>query len=236
MVLVQRGKEVEATHKELDGEIEAFTKEKEENIATKASHKKDIYSQIDAKVKGEHEVNKELPEHLQDSIDEDKIRDTGSLFSVEEKKVAKKEEKKEEPKEVKREEPKEEKKEEKKLEKVLPVKKEAIKPKKAQPKLEESPKKKGFRARIKDAITSTSFPSVKSDSKAKTPSGKVKATEAKVDAKSAKADVKEAVKDTRAAEKDVKVDKSESISTSHFDDAVSIHEDGKKAGLFKEEI
>ncbi|GEQ71316.1 hypothetical protein JCM33374_g4998 [Metschnikowia sp. JCM 33374] len=273
-------KEVEATHKELDGEIEALTKEKEENIATKASHKKDIYSQIDEKVKGEHEVNKELPEHLQDSIDEDKIRDTGSLFSVDEKKVAKKEEKKEEPKEVKKEEPKEEKKEEKKLEKVLPVKKEAIKPKKAQPKVEESPKKKGFRARIKDAFTSTSLPSVKSDSKAKTASGKVKATEAKVDAKSTKADVKEAVKDTKAevkdavkdtktevkeaekdtktevkesaketkaevkdaakdtkaAEKDVKVDKSESISTSNFDDALSIHEDGKKAGLFKEEI
>lgn len=88
----------EASHKELDEEITNLEKEKEEHISTKASHKKEILLEIDEKVKGEHAINKELPEHMQEEIDEDKVRDTGSLFSVDESKAAKKEAKIEETK------------------------------------------------------------------------------------------------------------------------------------------
>lgn len=86
----------EKTHGELDDELSKLEKEKEEHIATKASHKKDILLEIDEQVKDEHKINKELPEHLQSEVDEWKFRDTGSLFSVEKKPVEVVEEKKDE--------------------------------------------------------------------------------------------------------------------------------------------
>ena len=39
---------------------------------------------IDEKVKDEHKINSELPEHLREEVDEGKIRDTSSIFSGEE--------------------------------------------------------------------------------------------------------------------------------------------------------
>lgn len=251
-------KEVEGSHKELDGEIEALKKEKEDNVATKATHKKDIQQQIEEKVKGEHEINKQLPEHLQETIDEDDIRDTGSLFTVEEKKV----EPKVEPKAETKAEPKVESKEEKKETVASPVKKEVAKPKKAEADSDASQKKKGFRARLKGAFHSA-VPSVgagkldakapsktdaKKDLKTETKAAK---TDAKADAKSFKEDVKSETKnfkddvksetknfkdDVKAEAKAEKKDKQESINTSNFGDELSIHENGKKTGFFKEEI
>lgn len=41
-------------------------------------------SAIDEKVKFEKRLNDELPPHLKRDIDEDKLRDTGSLFAEDE--------------------------------------------------------------------------------------------------------------------------------------------------------
>lgn len=82
-------KESEESHKQLDSEIEALEQEKKEHIDTKASHKKSILQEIEDKIKGEHEINNELPEHMQDTVDEDKYRDVGSLFTIEKKEAPK---------------------------------------------------------------------------------------------------------------------------------------------------
>lgn len=71
------------SHKELDDQLAQLEKEKEEHIATKVSHKKEISLEIEDKIKEEHKINKELPEHLQLEIDEARFKDTGSLFSAE---------------------------------------------------------------------------------------------------------------------------------------------------------
>ncbi|OBA22702.1 hypothetical protein METBIDRAFT_9074 [Metschnikowia bicuspidata var. bicuspidata NRRL YB-4993] len=187
--------EIDNNHKELHGEIEALSKEKEDKIATKANHKKDIHLQVDDLVKGEHEVNKHLPEHMRESIDEDKIRDMGSLFSSDEEKETKKETKKAEPKEAKKEVT------------PVPVKSEPVKKVEASPK--NSSKKKGFRARLKSAFQ----PPVAS-----------------------KQDVKTPKESNAASSKTVKADRQESISTSNFDDEISIRGNQNTKGHFKEEI
>lgn len=70
-------------HEELDQQLAALETEKEENIATKAAHKKEILEHIDEKILDEKKINKELPEHLQTEIPEHRYRDVGSLFTVE---------------------------------------------------------------------------------------------------------------------------------------------------------
>lgn len=75
---------VEQSNNELDTKLAEMDKEKEDNLNKKSSQKDEIKAEIDALVKGEHEVNKELPEHLRKDVDERKLRDTGSLFSDDE--------------------------------------------------------------------------------------------------------------------------------------------------------
>ncbi|EMG46165.1 hypothetical protein G210_3601, partial [Candida maltosa Xu316] len=71
-------------HEELDAKLEELEKEKQGHVEDKATKKKEILAAIDDKVKDEHKINSELPEHLRLDVDEAKIRDTSSLFSKEE--------------------------------------------------------------------------------------------------------------------------------------------------------
>lgn len=75
----------EDSSNELDGQIAELEKTKEEHLQTKSLQKQQILDQLDHKVKEEHKINEELPEHLRKEINESKIRDTSSLFTVEEK-------------------------------------------------------------------------------------------------------------------------------------------------------
>lgn len=81
---VSEEQSAEEAHKELNEQLAQLEKEKEEHLATKASHKNEILLHIDEQVKDEHKINKELPEHLRTEVDESKFRDTGSLFSADE--------------------------------------------------------------------------------------------------------------------------------------------------------
>ncbi|KAI3403965.2 EIS1 [Candida oxycetoniae] len=74
----------EKEHKDLDSKIEELEKEKKEKTEEKAAKKKTIIAALDNKVRDEHKINQELPPHLKREINEDKIRDTSSLFSEEE--------------------------------------------------------------------------------------------------------------------------------------------------------
>lgn len=73
-------KQAEDSHKELDSKISELDATKSKHLEDKVSQRKEIESKLDERVKNEHEINKELPEHLQKDIDENKLRDTGSLF------------------------------------------------------------------------------------------------------------------------------------------------------------
>mmetsp|Transcript_181 Transcript_181/g.161 ORF Transcript_181/g.161 Transcript_181/m.161 type:complete len:825 (-) Transcript_181:1945-4419(-) len=73
-------KQAEDSHKELDSKISELDTTKSKHLEDKASQRKEIESHLDQRVKNEHAINKELPEHLQKDIDEDKLKDTGSLF------------------------------------------------------------------------------------------------------------------------------------------------------------
>lgn len=73
----------EEEHKQLDEHMAALETEKQDNIATKAAHKKEILQHIDEKILDEKKINKELPEHLQTDVPEHRFRDVGSLFTVE---------------------------------------------------------------------------------------------------------------------------------------------------------
>lgn len=81
--------ENEAAQKDLDSKVDELEKEKSAKQEEKAKQKNEILAQIDEQVANEHAYNKELPAHLQDDVDESKLRDTGSLFTVQstEKKV-----------------------------------------------------------------------------------------------------------------------------------------------------
>ncbi|EER33822.1 conserved hypothetical protein [Candida tropicalis MYA-3404] len=81
--------EAEKEHEELDAKLEQLEKEKEGHIEDKATKKKEILAALDEKVKDEHKINSELPEHLRFDVDEGKIRDTSSLFSAEEPEIKK---------------------------------------------------------------------------------------------------------------------------------------------------
>lgn len=73
-------KQAEDSHNELDSKISDLDATKSKHLEDKVSQRKEIESKLDERVKNEKEINKELPEHLQKDIDENKLRDTGSLF------------------------------------------------------------------------------------------------------------------------------------------------------------
>lgn len=75
--------EAEASHKDLDAKLEELRRTKDDHEATKVLQKKEILQHLDDKVKEERNINRELPEHLREEIDETHLRDTGSLFTVE---------------------------------------------------------------------------------------------------------------------------------------------------------
>ncbi|KAF6072661.1 hypothetical protein FOB64_000675 [Candida albicans] len=77
-------KEVAELQELHDKEKADAEKEHEDLDEDKATKKKDILAAIDEKVKDEHKINSELPEHLREEVDEGKIRDTSSIFSGEE--------------------------------------------------------------------------------------------------------------------------------------------------------
>lgn len=71
---------------ELDKDVSDLEKQKEAYTSAKATTKKDILAAHEERVIDAHKINNELPEHLKETIHEDKLLDTGSLFSVEKKK------------------------------------------------------------------------------------------------------------------------------------------------------
>lgn len=87
----------------LESEIASLLQEKERKLQQKESDRSGIENRIEEKVKAEHAINRELPEHLRHDVDEDRIRDTGSLFDDEEAKQKKKEAKAAEEKRLKKE-------------------------------------------------------------------------------------------------------------------------------------
>lgn len=79
--------DAEKTDKELDSKLKELDEQKSAHLATKSSNKDEIKNLIDESVKGEHKINAELPEHFRKDVNEDKLRDTASLFTVETPKV-----------------------------------------------------------------------------------------------------------------------------------------------------
>lgn len=77
-------KEHEDKHKELDGQIAELEATKDDHLETKKLNKQLVLDHIDERVKDEHAINNELPDHLKKDIDESKLRDTGDLFSIDE--------------------------------------------------------------------------------------------------------------------------------------------------------
>lgn len=67
--------------KKLDEEIENLKKTKEEHLSNKDSQKKEIKELLQQRVKEEHEINNELPEHLRKDVNEKKLTDASSIFS-----------------------------------------------------------------------------------------------------------------------------------------------------------
>lgn len=82
-------RDVDKSHKELQQKIDELNEEKESKLKEKSSKKAEIQSGLKKSVKHEHEINSHLPEHLKKDVDEHKILDTGSLFSVEDKPTGK---------------------------------------------------------------------------------------------------------------------------------------------------
>lgn len=205
-----KAKEVEAaesSHKELDEQLTQLEKEKEEHIAAKATHKKDILLEIDEQVKDEHKINKELPEHLQSEIDESKFRDTGSLFSAEEP-----------VKEVKESAPPASKTTETKPAVALPVKQAS--------KSQDTSAKKGFRSKL------SSFKNA-----FKTPQPGTPATKAAKPATVASTLQKEEKSTEVKPAALTAESKKKSVELSNYEEEISIKDDrSKKGGLFKEEI
>lgn len=79
--------DAEKTDKELDSKLKELDGQKTAHLATKSSNKDEIMNLIDESVKDEHKINAELPEHFRKDINEDKLRDTSSLFTIETPKV-----------------------------------------------------------------------------------------------------------------------------------------------------
>lgn len=200
-------------HGELDEQVSTLEKEKEQHLATKASHKKDILLEIDEQVKDEHKINKELPEHLQHGVDESRFRDVGSLFSAEEKPAVVEETKVEEPK-AKEAIPKESK------PKVAPV---AVKSDTTN-----TSTKKGFRHRmnsIKQAFKTPQPPKPAAKTAQKTAPATVASTLHKDE------------KGPKKLESKASATKEKSPELAYYEEDISIRDDrSKKEGFFKEEI
>lgn len=82
----------EQSKTELDKDVADLEKQKLEYTTTKASTKKEILDAHQQRVVDAHKINDELPEHMREPINEKKLLDTSSLFSVEKKVEAAKEE------------------------------------------------------------------------------------------------------------------------------------------------
>jgi hypothetical protein len=210
-VSIDELKKADEEHKELDANLAELQKTKDEHLATKAQQKEEIKKQLDEKVKTEHKINDELPEHLRVEVNEKKLTDTSSLFTVEEP--------------VKAAEPVE------KAEQAnggevdataKGAKENASSAKKVAP--EPSPKKRSGLKRLSSIFKSkdTKKPEIKVlQSTAKTV--KVEPTE------------KTTVEEPKKASVDIKNTKAES-SNSVYDDDISLSTQKNQGGLFKEEI
>lgn len=199
-------------------------KEKEQHLTDKESHKKQILEQIDEKVKDEHKINRELPEHQRIDVDEDKLRDTGSLFSVEEKEPALEDVIPPKEKEVEgKKEENVEKKTEKKTEKPAEKKATPASPtKKSQPAPTSPEKKSGFR-RFGGLFR-------KKEKPAKGGNELYEKKRAEVLEKTGKAEKVEPTVSNLAKKTDLK------RSTSDATGSDLLEEDENRGGLFKEEI
>lgn len=243
-------------HEDLDARIKDLEKQKEQHNITKEDHKRQILKEIDDKVKDEHAINEELPEHLRLEVNEKKIRDVGSLFDDEPEKktfakpadgVAKKAVKdaKEEGKAVK--EPKEAVKEPKVESKAAkePKVKEA---KKEEPKAAktEEPEAKAEKSAEKKKVTPKPYRSlldVAEKPKTEEEGSKRKGLRRRLSsfALSIRSGSKGEVPTTKSLEKKASktsaTDKAErSSDVSNFEDDLSIKDGNKKGGVFKEEI
>ncbi|CUM65440.1 uncharacterized protein PRCAT00003079001 [Priceomyces carsonii] len=216
------------SHKDLDDKIALLTKTKEENLAKKNTQKEEIKNQIDEKVKEEHKINDELPEHLRKNIDEKKLRDTGSLFSVEEPSV------KEVPLVNKKETEVLKPQEDASNPKSTAAIKSATKsPAKTTPLASPDAKKSGHFKRF------TKF--LRSPTKEKSAVSPKKEVSKPSPVAAVKKDTKEAVAVTAepskaAATKPVPKDGSNSEVSNDFDDDISLAKSKNQGGVFKEEI
>lgn len=202
-------KNAEDSLKQLDTDLDDLSKQKEEHLTNKALQKEEIQKELDAKVKDEHKINAELPEHLKRDVDESKLKDTGSLFSVEAPKH----------KEVVVEEPKVEAKKETKVE---TPKKVEVPVKTTSANSENSKLKKALR-RLSNFF--------------KAPASSPTKPKAVVSAPVSKAADTVKPKASEPATKATKKSTTDSlVSAAEYDDDLSINKDHNKGGLFKEEI
>lgn len=74
-------KEAEDSHKDLDSKIAELEAQQKEHFETKKSQKSLILKNLDERVKEEHAINEELPEHMRRDISEKKLKDVGDLFA-----------------------------------------------------------------------------------------------------------------------------------------------------------
>ncbi|PIS53236.1 hypothetical protein CJI97_002898 [Candidozyma auris] len=202
-------------HEDLDARIKELEKQKEQHTISRDEHKREILKHLDERMKDEHNINKELPEHLRQEVDEKKLRDVGSLFDyepVEKKEVVKPSSKKATEDAGKLESDK------------ISAPKEAASAPKSAPKVAKedeskltktastssTPKRKGLRSRLSSFASS-----FRNESKSEVPASK------SVEKKANKPT-------TENAER--------SSDVSNFEDDLSIKDGHKKGGVFKEEI
>lgn len=74
---------IDEEDKKLDDEITNLQDTKTQHLDDKKSKKEEIKTLLTEQVKEEHEINRELPEHLQKEVNEKKLLDTSSIFSDE---------------------------------------------------------------------------------------------------------------------------------------------------------
>lgn len=82
--LAQELKEAEDSHKDLDAKISDLETQHKDHLETKKEQKKLILKNLDERVKEEHAINAELPEHMRKEVNEKKLRDVGDLFADDE--------------------------------------------------------------------------------------------------------------------------------------------------------
>lgn len=74
----------EDSHKELDAKIQDLETQQKDHLVTKKEQKQLILKNLDERVKEEHAINAELPEHMRKEVNEKKLRDVGDLFGDDE--------------------------------------------------------------------------------------------------------------------------------------------------------